>query len=45
MVVSLVLPTGFEDVCYEHIPPDKSGKDNQWIQLKKILIKEPVSIP
>ena len=34
-VVSLVLRTGFEDACYEHILLVKSRKDNQWIQLKK----------
>ena len=43
MVVSLMLPTGVEEVCYEHIPPEKSGKDNQLIQLKRMLIKESVS--
>ena len=34
-VVSLVLRTGFEDACYEHILLVKSREDNQWIQLKK----------
>ena len=34
-VVSLVLRTGFEDACYEHILLVKSGEDNQLIQLKK----------
>ena len=43
MVVSLMLPTGVEEVCYEHTPPEKSGKDNQLIQLKRMLIKESVS--
>ena len=28
-VVGLMLCTGFEDGCYEHIPLDKSGEDNQ----------------
>ena len=31
----LMLRTGFEDGCYEHIPQVKSGEDNQWIQLKQ----------
>ena len=28
-VVGLMLCTGFEDGCYEHIPLDNSGEDNQ----------------
>ena len=27
-VVGLVLRTGFEDGCFEHVPPAKSGEDN-----------------
>ena len=38
-VVGLVLRAGFEDACYEHIPPVKSGKINQRIQVKRMLIK------
>ena len=34
-----MLRTGFQEGCYEHIPPFKSGEDNQWIQLKIMLIK------
>ena len=37
-----LLRTGFEDACYEHIPLIKSGEENPWIQLKRILIKGPV---
>ena len=33
--VGVVLPTDFDDACYEHIPLVKSGEDNQRIQLKK----------
>ena len=44
-VVGLVLHTGFEDACYEHISLLKSGEDNQWIQLKIMLIKAPVPAP
>ena len=40
-----MLCNGLEDSCYEHIPQVKSGKDNQWIQLKIILIKGPVPTP
>ena len=25
----VMLRTGFEDGCYEHVPPDKSREDNQ----------------
>ena len=28
-VVGFMLLTGFEDGCYEHVPPDKSREDNQ----------------
>ena len=28
-VVGLTLRTGFEDGCYQHIPQDKSGEDDQ----------------
>ena len=38
-VLGLMLRTGFQEGCYEHIPPFKSGEDNQWIQLKIMLIK------
>ena len=34
-----MLRTGFEDAYYEHIPLVKSGEDNKWIQLKRMLIK------
>ena len=37
-----MLRTGSEGGCYEHIPLDKSGEDSQRIQLKRMLIKEPV---
>ena len=40
-----MLCNGLEDGYYEHIPQVKSGKDNQWIQLKIILIKGPVPTP
>ena len=40
-----MLRTGFEDGCYEHKPRVKSGKDNQWILLKRMLIKGPVPTP
>ena len=40
-----MLHTGFEDACYEHISLLKSGEDNQWIQLKIMLIKAPVPAP
>ena len=36
-VVGLVLHTGFEDACYEHISLLKSGEDNQWIQLRGLF--------
>ena len=41
-VVGVMLRTGSEGGCYEHIPLDKSGEDNQRIQLKRMLTKEPV---
>ena len=44
-VVSLTLPTGFENGCYEHIPTVKSGEDGLRIQLKIMLIKRPVTTP
>ena len=44
-VVSLMPRTGFEDACNEHIALVKSGEDNQWIQLRRMLIKEPVFTP
>ena len=44
-VLSPVLRNGSEGGCYEHIPLDKSGEDNRRIQLKRMLIKGPVSIP
>ena len=37
-----MLRTFSEGGCYEHIPLEKSGEDNQRIQLKRMLIKEPV---
>ena len=37
-----MLRTGSEGGCYEHIPLDKSGEDNQRIKLKRMPIKEPV---
>ena len=40
-----MLRTGSEDGCYEHITVDKSGEGNQRIQLKRMLIKEPVPTP
>ena len=40
-----MLRTGFEDGFYEHKPRVKSGKDNQWILLKRMLIKGPVPTP
>ena len=40
-----MLCNGLEDGYYEHIPQVKSGKDNQWIQLKIILIKGPAPTP
>ena len=43
--VGLMLRTGFEDACYEYIPLVKLGEDNQRIQLKRMLIKGPVSTP
>ena len=39
------LRTGFEDGCYKHVPPAKSGEDGQWIQLKRMLIEGPVYTP
>ena len=39
MIVGLMLCTGFKDACYEHISLVKSEEDNQWIQLKRMLIK------
>ena len=33
MFVSFMLHTGSEDACYEHMTLDKSGEDNQRIQL------------
>ena len=44
-VVSPMLRNGSEGGCYEHIPLDKLGEDNRRIQLKRMLIKGPVSIP
>ena len=44
-VVSPMLRNGSEGSCYEHIQLDKSGEDNRRIQLKRMLIKGPVSIP
>ena len=44
-VVGLMLRTGSEGGCYAHIPLDKSGGDNQRIQLKRMLIKVPVPTP
>ena len=44
-VFGLMLRTGSEGGCYEHIPLDKSGEDNQRIQLKRMLIKVPVPTP
>ena len=44
-VVSPMLRNGSEGSFYEHIPLDKSGEDNRRIQLKRMLIKGPVSIP
>ena len=44
-VVSLMLRTSSEGGCYEHIPLDKSGEDNQRNQLKRMLIKVPVPTP
>ena len=44
-IVGSILRTGFEDVCYQHISLIKSGEDNQWIQLKRPLIKESVPTP
>ena len=44
-VVSLMPRTDFEDACNEHIALVKSGEDNQWIQLRRMLIKEPVFTP
>ena len=41
-VVGVMLRTGSEGGCYKHIPLDKPGEDNQRIQLKRMLIKEPV---
>ena len=41
-VVGIMLRTGSEGGCYEHIPLDKSGEDNQRIKLKIMPIKEPV---
>ena len=41
-VVGVMLRTGSEGGCYEHIPLDKSGEDNQRIKLKRMPIKEPV---
>ena len=38
-VVGLMLRTGFEDACFEHTSLVKWGEDNQWIQLKRMLIK------
>ena len=35
-----MLRTGSEGGRYEHIPPDKSGEDNQRIQLNRMLTKE-----
>ena len=43
--VGLMFRTGFEDACYEYIPLVKSREDNQRIQLKRMLIKGPVSTP
>ena len=39
----IMLRTGFEDACYEHVPLVKSGEDNLRIQPKGMLIKGPVS--
>ena len=41
-VVGVILRTGSEGGCYKRIPLDKPGEDNQRIQLKRMLIKEPV---
>ena len=38
-VVGFMLRTGFEDGCYEHVPPDKSREDNQWIKLKECCLR------
>ena len=38
-------PYGFKDACYEHISLVKSGEDNQWIQLERMLIKGSVPAP
>ena len=34
-----MLRTSFEDACFEHTSLVKWGEDNQWIQLKRMLIK------
>ena len=44
-VIGLMLCTGIENGCYEHIPLVKSGEGKQWIQLKRILIKGLVPTP
>ena len=44
-VVGRILRTGFKDACYEHISPVQSGKHNQWLQLKRMLIKGSVPTP
>ena len=44
-VIGLMLCTGIENGCYEHIPLVKLGEGKQWIQLKRILIKGLVPTP
>ena len=44
-VMGLMLRNGFKDGCFQHIPQVKSGEDNQWIQLKRMLITGPVPTP
>ena len=34
-----MLRAGFEDACYERMSPVKSGEHDQWLQLKRMLIK------
>ena len=41
----LYASTGCEDACYEHISLVKSGEHNQWIQLRRMLIKGSVPTP
>ena len=40
-----MLRTGLEHTFYEHISRVKSGEDNEWIQLKRMLIKGSVPTP